>query len=104
MSADSLRSFLDVDKALIVGMNLEELMLVPGFQEKFNEEIDEIVENATKYQSKLGDLEDSLDQNTTLGEFAEKAIESVEPEDRVDVAFIMGMYIAECNKTTESSE
>lgn len=97
MQADSLMDYLDEDKAITFGIYFGRVQDYPGLREKFDNEIEKMFNRVTELKEDLISIQDSMSPDDTLISFIEKGINAYESkEDRVTVAFLMGMYVAYC--------
>lgn len=97
MQAGSLMDYLDEDKAFTFGAYFDQVQNYPGFRQKFDSEIGEMIDRIKEVQENLASIQDSMNPDDTLKDFIEKGIDAYKSkEDRVTVAFIMGMYTADC--------
>lgn len=97
MQADSLMDYLDEDKAITFGSHFDQIQDYPGLSEKFGDEINKMFNRVTELKKNLVSIQDSMSPDDTLMSFVEKGIDAYESkEDRVTVAFLMGMYVADC--------
>lgn len=104
MQADSLMNYLDEDKAITFGSHFDQIQDYPGLSEKFGDEINKMFNRVMEVKENLVSIEDSMSPDDTLASFVEKGINAYESrEDRIAVAFLMGMYAANCVSKMESA-
>lgn len=95
MQADSLMDYLDEDKAITFGAHFDQVQDYPGLSAKFGDDINKMFNRITELKDELTSLQDTMSPDDTLMSFIEKGINSYESkEDRVTVAFLMGVYTA----------
>ena len=97
MQADSLMDYLDEDKALTLGAHFDQVQNYPGLSEKFGDEINSMFSRIKDLQKNLVAIQDTMSPDDTLKDFIDKGVNAYETKkDRVTVAFLMGMYTADC--------
>lgn len=102
MQADSLMDYLSEGRAFTFGAHFDQIQSYPGLIEKFGEEIDKMFDSMKEYQENLSSIQDTMDPDDTFGDFIEKGINAyASKEDRIAVAFILGMYTADCAAKNE---
>lgn len=100
LNAESLKDFLDVDKAVTLGFSYNELSMIPEFRDKFGEEINEIIGKFDEYKDKLSEILDTMPEESTILDLLETGIDAYESEDdKRNVAILLGMYAEHCIST-----
>lgn len=105
MQADSLMDYLDEDKALTLGAHFDQVQDYPGLSEKFGDEINSMFSRIKDLQKNLVAIQDTMSPDDTLKDFIDKGVNAYEDKkDRVTVAFLMGMYTADCAAKMEPAD
>lgn len=94
LKKDTLLDQLDESEAFALGVNFKLIKEYPGFMDKFGTELANTLISIRVMSAKMDEIKDSMSDNSTLIEFIEKCINTYESkEDRVIVAFALGIYV-----------